>query len=291
MVNFRWLSLAVYLAGLLLGGCGASAPLRLNYDSLQSPGMGQAMRYAVYVPKGWTAAEQLPLVMFLHGSGDGPDSFDRADLGSRLDQGTTPRAVIVIPQGDMGFWENWASGDHPYRDWVMRELLPFVQRRYNTKPCPEGCHVMGISMGGHGALMFALHEPGSFSSVSAISPPIYTAESVKAFYDNLLWHFLLPIEDMWGPYDAKRVAERSVYNRWRSPADLNGIRLLIAWGKEEDPEFVRDCTQFNHYLNERQIPHTALNFPGGHEWKAWVPVVLEALRRQLPSPTETVSTP
>jgi len=144
--------------------------------------------------------------------------------------------------------------------------------------------VLGISMGGHGALMFALNNPGTFASVSALSPPIYTVESVKAFYDSFLWSLLLPIEDMWGEFDVQRIAKRNLYLRWRSPGDLHGSRLLLAWGDQEDPEFVSDCVRFHEHLLSHHIPHTVLPFHGDHDWKSWVPVVLETLRRQLPGP-------
>ena len=83
---------------------------------------------------------------------------DRCDQGlpaefrAASERGELPRAVIFFPQGDNGFWANWYDGTRLYQDWILEELIPEVSRRDHTLPCPEDCHVMGVSMGGYGSL-------------------------------------------------------------------------------------------------------------------------------------------
>jgi enterochelin esterase-like enzyme len=268
-----------FVAGAVTGCAGREH--RLSYVAYQSPRMAREVGYSVYLPPGWTAREQLPLVLFLHGAGDDPTAFDRAGLGSMLDNAKAPRAVIALPKGDRGFWENWYNGEQPYREWVMRELLPSLQKQFNTAPCPEGCHVMGVSMGGYGALMFALREPGTFASVTAISAPIYTPESVKAFYETTLWRMLLPIESIWGPFDEKAVASRNLYQHWRKPEDLHGSQLLLAWGDQEDDDMVLNNQRFDQHLLKQGISHKKIVYHGAHDWEAWSPVIVQALTQQL----------
>ncbi len=272
----RWLGATGALALCLLA-CTPRPP-RFEYAQLASQRMGRNMDYAVYLPGAWSAGERLPLIVFLHGAGDGPNALDQAGIGNLLDRPGAPRAIIVAPRGDRGFWENWASGERPYRDWVMRELVPAVQRRYHTLPCPSDCHVIGISMGGYGALMMALREPGAFSSVAALSAPIYTAESVKPFYDSWLWNLLLPIEDIWGPYDPSKIATRDLHLQWHSNADLHGSRLLLAWGDQDLPNLRAGNERLHQHLTEHGIAHEAVLFRGGHKWASWTTVVLDALR-------------
>ncbi len=66
-----------------------------------------------------------------------------------------PRFILVTSNGDIGFRGNWDDGTHNYRDWVMRDIVPKVQRDYNTLDCPKHCSLMGIPMRGFGALRIA----------------------------------------------------------------------------------------------------------------------------------------
>lgn len=66
----RWL---VVLALAWLSGC-ASFPRRMHYATERSAAMnGARMEHAIYRPPDFREGEALPLVVFLHGGGDGPD--------------------------------------------------------------------------------------------------------------------------------------------------------------------------------------------------------------------------
>jgi S-formylglutathione hydrolase len=86
---------------------------------------------------------------------DVPDAADRYDLG----QGA-------------GFYVNatrqpWSKHYHMY-DYIVSELPALVEARL---PLIAGLKsISGHSMGGHGALVCALKNPGSYRSVSAFSP-------------------------------------------------------------------------------------------------------------------------
>jgi enterochelin esterase-like enzyme len=262
----------------------ASFEKRLEYRSIESAYVHQRMSYAVYAPPGFRREEALPLVVFLHGGGDGPDCFDRAELGKILDDavasGRAPRAVIVVPQGDLGFWENWRDGSLRYRDWVMREVVPLVRADYGTRPCPEGCHVMGISMGGAGALRFALFER-SFSSVTSISGPILDADQMVEFSESFMIGLLVPVRRIWGPIDRSRIEREDPYRRWRSPGDLGGMRVMLAWGDADREGIMRSNRKFSDHLRERNVEHEELVFSGGHRWTSWAPVIEKVLRFQI----------
>lgn len=265
--------------GLSLLAC--SHPQRFEYAKVQSPSMREEMEYSVYVPKDLRPNEHLPLVLFLHGAGDGPDALDAAEVGGALDRGGKVRAILVAPQGDRGFWENWASGERNYRDWVLRELMPSLQARYHTAPCPEGCHVVGVSMGAYGAFMSVLRNPGLFASAASLSGPIYTAETVKGFYESWFWGFIVPTERIWGPYDPAAIATRDLYRQWTKPEDLHGTRVLIAWGSQDDEDIRKSGELFDAHLTRARIPHRTIRFDGGHDWVSWTPVLLDTLAWQV----------
>lgn len=292
--NLR-LATAVFLtwALFLAVGCRPSLPAgtpRLVYVKRHSPTMGRIMSHTVYVPRKTASSQRLPLVVFLHGSGDGPDALERFGITQLLDQGLAPPAIILSPQGNRGFWENWANGKRPYRDWILRELLPQVAETYGAGNCPNDCHVIGISMGGYGAMSFAKAAPHQFATVTAISPPIFSQAKVKDFYESFWWSLLLPIEEIWGRYDAARIAKNDPFVQWSTPASSRA-RLLLAWGSEESTSTRSDLSRFSEHLDQANIEHDRIVFPGGHKWKAWAPVLVQALNQQLkrtPTPSRAI---
>lgn len=266
---------------------GRTTPTRrLVHDRLESRALGGEVDFAVYTPPGWSESERLPLVLFLHGVGDGADCLDVAGVGALLDDamgsGRIPRAVVAVPDGGIGFWENWRDGSRAYRDWVIRELLPTLHDRYRAGGDPSRCHLLGISMGGHGALRFALLEPDRFASVAAISAPILDTERIVALRAKRWWRLLVPMERIWGPLDDRaRIESEDLFRRWTAPRDLGGLRLILSWGTEDWPGIRAANERFRAHLEAHGIPHAALVYEGRHLWISWAPVLERILRLQL----------
>jgi len=272
-------------ASVLVLGC-ASFPRRLGYFSMQSPALRDVVaQYAVLAPVPRAGGESLPLVVFLHGGGDGPDAFDRHGLSAQLEaamaEGRLPRAVFVLPQGDLGFWANWYDGSRRYEDWVVDEVMPTVARRERTRPCPEGCHLMGVSMGAEGALRIALHRAGTFASVTSISGPTLDTARRMSFMRDPLINIILPTLHIFGPLRRAEIEADDPFVRWRAPADLGAMRLYIAWAEGDRGEIREGGAAFVRHLVAHGIPHHSEVFPGRHDWVSWAPVIQRALAVQL----------
>ncbi len=268
-------------------GCAAT-PLRLEYARLPSAAMGgRSMEYGVYVPPSFGPKERLPLLVFLHGGGgDDVRCLDEAGIPALLDReigaGRAPRAVIVVPEGDRGFWINWYDGSRRYEDWVLGDLLPVIQRDFHTAACPGGCHVAGISMGGNGALRWALDHPETFSSVSILSGPIFDAGQMRSFTHSFPFRWLVPVGRIFGPLTDERLQRVDPFQRWQSAADLGATRLFFARGTEDRSGIIETNEAFRVHLERRGIAHRYLVFPGGHRWVDWKPLFPELLRFAIP---------
>jgi len=80
--------------------------------------------------------------------------------------------ALVTVDGGNGYW-NPHPGDDPMA-MVIGELIPLCQRLGLGRP-PRRIGMMGISMGGYGALLLAEKYPRLVAAAAAISPAIWTS--------------------------------------------------------------------------------------------------------------------
>jgi S-formylglutathione hydrolase len=96
----------------------------------------------------------------------------------------------VCPRGGRCWWADRACAEFdpvltPER-YVVENVLPFINQRWNLGPRAVG--IVGIDMGGQGALRLAFKYPQEFTTVAAIAPSIE--------YHELYWSGT-PIDDMY----------------------------------------------------------------------------------------------
>ena len=284
----------------LVTGSGCVKPQAyLRQGSIHSQAMGRKMEYAAYVPRGLPEGKRVPLVLFLHGGGDDPNAFDEVELGQALDAevsaGRLPPFVLVLPDGEFGFWENWYDGSFRYADWVLDDLLPYVYGTLPVRRCPDTCVVMGVSMGGHGALRFALRRPEVFDAVAAISAPIFNTDQMIDFGSRFVAKFLFQSRRVFGPAneaERERIERDDLYLRWSSPEDVDGLELFFAWGSGDREGIISANESFTKHLDENGIPHESIVYDGQHKWVDWKPVIIELIRQMLaPDQANAVAPP
>lgn len=120
---------------------------------------------------------------------------------------TSPRGEDVAddPEYDLGkgagFYLNateqpWAKHYRMY-DYVVDELPARVAAQF---PVNDACAISGHSMGGHGALIIALKNPGRYRSVSAFSPAV--APSRVPWGEKAFRAYLGEDRELWKAWDA-----------------------------------------------------------------------------------------
>lgn len=166
------------------GACSVPAPI-LTFATLGPSESGRfystarqrSVGYTIAYPPGHKPGDQLPLIVMLHGFGN---NHTTALVGMTPSQAVAlrwdgqllaPTALATVDGGD-GYW-NPHPGDDPMA-MVVNELIPFCQRR-GLGVAPHRIGMMGISMGGYGALAITERNPGLVSAVAAISPAIWTS--------------------------------------------------------------------------------------------------------------------
>jgi hypothetical protein len=132
--------------------------------------------YTVAWPPGRRSGDPLPLIVMLHGEGGNhrnalagmsPAQAVALRVGGR----PIPPVALVTVDGGRGYW-NPHPGDDPLA-MIVDEVIPLC-RSLNLGRAPHGIGMMGISMGGYGALLVAEKHPGLIGAVAAISPAIWT---------------------------------------------------------------------------------------------------------------------
>ncbi|NUZ07679.1 S-formylglutathione hydrolase [Piscinibacter koreensis] len=158
------------------------------------------MKFGVFLPKAALRGERRPVLYWLSGLTCSEQNFitkaGAQEHAARHDlivvvPDTSPRGQAVaddpaynLGQG-AGFYLNathepWAA-NYRMQDYVARELPALVEQNF---PASERRGIFGHSMGGHGALVTALRNPGRYCSVSAFSPivaPTQVPWGQKAF--------------------------------------------------------------------------------------------------------------
>ena len=85
--------------------------------------------------------------------------------------------------------------------YVVRELPAVIEANFPVAAGERG--IFGHSMGGHGALVLAMRNPGMYRSVSAFAPVV--APSVVPWGEKAFANYLGPDRSAWSAYDASEL--------------------------------------------------------------------------------------
>jgi len=187
--------------------------------SHHSQSLDCTMTFAVYLPpQAQQAGARLPVLYWLSGLTCTDENFMQkagaqrvaAELGLILVAPDTSPRGEAVPDDESGAWDfgqgagfylnaseqPWAAHYRMY-DYVVKELPALIEANF---PVSERRGLSGHSMGGHGALICALKNPGRYQSLSAFAPicnPSRCPWGEKAFA-----HYLGDNRESWKAWDA-----------------------------------------------------------------------------------------
>jgi S-formylglutathione hydrolase FrmB len=158
--------------------------------SLRGNPLGDSPRRgaAVYLPPGYAESElRYPVVYLLHGFAGDPRQWTerfalRAAMDSLIAAGAARPMIVVAPDGGNAFGGSFYANSPAtgrWGDFVARDLVRHVDRRYRTVRRPSARGIGGWSMGGYGALRLATEHPETFGAVYALSPCCLGAEVLE----------------------------------------------------------------------------------------------------------------
>ena len=227
--------------------------------------LGCDMNFAVYLPP-QAATQKLPVLYWLSGLTCTEQNFITKAGAQRYaaEHGVVIVAPDTSPRGDdvadaegydlgkgAGFYVNatqapWSTHYRMY-DYVASELPALIEADF---PVTTERAISGHSMGGHGALVIALKNPGRYRSVSAFSPIV--APSQAPWGEKAFTAYLGEDRAAWKSYDATALIAESVER----------LPLLVDQGDADEflanqlkPELLQAaCAEAGHPLQLRLQP-------------------------------------
>jgi S-formylglutathione hydrolase len=137
---------------------------------------------SVYLPPSYQrdGARRYPVVYLLHGYTDTDDRWfgrvqhfiDVPAVADRVFAAGVREMIIVMPNAYTRYQGSMYSSSLTTGDWenfIVRELVAYIDSHYRTIPNRTSRGLAGHSMGGYGTLRIGMKHPDVFSSMYALS--------------------------------------------------------------------------------------------------------------------------
>lgn len=257
------------------------------FDSLSMPSkiLKGERKFAIYLPPDYeTSQRSYPVLYLLHGGGD--DQTGWVQFGEVLHiadkaikEGKATQMIIAMPDANTGRrgYFNDITNEWRYEDFFFQEFMPYIEKTWRIKAEKQYRAVAGLSMGGNGTFIYALHHPELFSSACPLSAATGPA-SVEEMKKNMRRYTqnenqVLPDSVLEAYYKKMSV----VYLLENMPDDQKkAVRWYIDCG---DDDFLYEGNSLAHIaMRKKEIPHEFRIRDGAHNWTYWrdsLPVVLQ----------------
>lgn len=246
--------------------------------AVESQILGKKVRYTIYLPSDYeTSNRKYPVVYLLHGYTDNDTGwlqFGEANLiaDEAIAKREIPPMIIVMPDGGVSWYINNHDGTVKYEDFFFKEFIPEIEKLYRIRAEKAYRGVSGLSMGGHGALVFALRHPEMFAACAAFSSGIFTDEEVIANPDPQWARVFGPV------YGANLKGQDRINDHLKShspihivknakPDAFKSVRFYLDCG--DDDFLYKGNSTFHIVLRDLKIEHEFRVRNGGHTWTYW----------------------
>ncbi len=159
--------------------------------------LNQDIGFVIYLPPTYFGqpTKKFPLIVDLHGAETA--YFDYAFWTGHyyteaMQIGTLPEAIVVFPNGLCGPWNDTLQGGAYWLDYydpgvgypgkvettIITELLPYLEMAYRVGTKKENKAIVGFSMGGYGAVRYAILSQ-KFGSCTSLDGALRKKENVS----------------------------------------------------------------------------------------------------------------
>jgi S-formylglutathione hydrolase len=179
------LGLFFLLFTFVLSACASETPTpppqkfsAITIDSAAIAGniLGQKTEQTIniYLPPSYnTSTKRYPVVYYLPGYAEATMKISLPkDADALIEAEAIKEMILVIIPGGWSFYANSPITGN-WEDFVVKEVVGYVDSNYRTIPNAESRGISGHSMGGYGSLNIAMLHPDVFGAIYSISPGLF----------------------------------------------------------------------------------------------------------------------
>lgn len=256
-----------------------AAFIQARRETINAASLGNAaLEFFVVLPPRYTISRERYAVLYLlHGAdGRASDWLTRTNLeqvAARFN------LIVVLPTVGNSWYANSAGEPaKKYEDAIIKDLIPHVDRRFRTIGNWHARGIAGLSMGGFGAMKFALRYPHLFVFAASFSGAFDAPRTdiVSGATDSRS-QTLLRI------FGAKDSPTREANDVFLLLEKLNAPRtpyLYLSSGASDPLSSVFPAnTRFVEALRNKKLAYEYHELPGSHDWRFWSAEIEKALAR------------
>jgi enterochelin esterase-like enzyme len=236
---------------------------------LHSIVLNKDMNIRVYLPMGYVKSISYPVLFLLHGFNQNEEILTEAEFDKRAEELINAKVIspliIASVRIDNSFGINSSveykevevgtDGSRTihfgrYEDYLITEVIPYIEEHYSTTGRREDRYIGGISMGGFTALYAAFKYNKLFSKVGAHMPALF----LKYPFEGME-KWLYPTEELRHERCPFISAEYT---------DLSSLEIYLDCGRNDRYELYKGCDKLNDILRKRKAKVVNHLNEGGH---------------------------
>lgn len=250
---------------------------RLQTRELDSKQLARKVWYRVILPVDYNkmaeTRRRYPVIYLLHGLYGHFDNW--TDKTKLAEYAKAYNIIIVTPEGgDNWYTDSSAAANDKFESYIIRDLIPEIDRLFRTITERRGRAIAGLSMGGYGALKFGVKYPDLFAIAGSFSGALRAAE----FNEKNAGAIGKSIDVIYGNADSTTRKENDLFELYRTltPEKIKGLPFIYLDCGTEDFLF-QSNRDFAALLVDKKIAHEYRQLPGAHTWDFWNKDVQEFL--------------
>ncbi len=273
---------------LFAGGCGnretqqqdhprLSPKVTMTDVTFRSSALGREMPYRIVMPSSISPGQKLPVVYLLHGGGGGYRDWTNYSDVARYAESVL---ILVMPEGNSSYYTN--SVEHPeerYEDYIVSDVILEVESKYPVAPGRPNRAIVGVSMGGYGAVKNAMKHPELFAFAGGLSAAVDVPTRPFSIKRVSQWRFHSSI---FGPSGSETRRDNDLYVLARTVDPGRMPYLFLTCGEQEG--LLPANRKLAEILQERGFTYEFHTGPGDHNWLQWnaqLPNVFRSLQERM----------
>lgn len=255
--------------------------------TIESKILKKTVEYSIYLPYDYEASSRsYPVLYLLHGYTDDETGWTQFGevkkiADSMVGDVNVTDMIIAMPDAGIDWYVNSYDGKTKYEDFFIEEFIPFIEKEYRARGKKRYRAVAGLSMGGHGTLVYGLKHPELFAAACPLSASVWTRDYVlnvpTADFDKYFGFI----------FGSGKEGEERLTNHLKEnnalfileTADVEPIKSVRWYIDCGDDDFlIKGNMELHAAMLDKGIPHEFRVRDGAHNWTYWRTSLPEVLK-------------